>query len=82
MIKLMTVRKERREVYRVLVGKAVGDNLEDKDVDARLILDRTLQSELEGCGLDSSCCVQGQAAGFCGHGNEPSDAIKCREVVD
>jgi len=40
------------------------------------------REDLEGCGLDSSGHVQGQAAGSCEHGNEPSDAIKCRNVFD
>jgi hypothetical protein len=35
-----------------------------------------------GCGLDSFGSGQGQVAGSCEHGNEPSGSIKYGEFLD
>ena len=35
-----------------------------------------------GCGLDLSGSGQGQVAGTCEYGNEPSGSIKCGEFLD
>jgi hypothetical protein len=34
------------------------------------------------CGLDASASGQGPVAGFCEHGNEPSDPVEGREFLD
>jgi hypothetical protein len=37
---------------------------------------------MTGCGLDRAGSRQGQVAGTCECGNEPSDSIKCGESLD
>ena len=72
-----------RGVYRVLVGKPVGNRplgglrrtWEDNNK-------MDLQELGRGNGLDWSDSGQGQVAGTCECGNEPSSSIKCGEFLD
>ena len=59
-----------------------GDHLENPDVNDRLILKWILDKWDEGHELDRSGSGQGQVAGSCECGNEPSGSIKCGEFVD
>jgi hypothetical protein len=45
-------------------------------------VDKLLLMMVWGCGLDSFGSGQGQVAGSCEHGNEPSGSIKCGEFLD
>jgi hypothetical protein len=56
-----------------------GDHLEETGVDGRIIL-KWIFERLDGGGghgLDQSGSGQGQVAGFCECGNEPSGFVKC-----
>ena len=58
------------------------DHLEDPGVDGRIILRWIFRNWDGGNGLDWSDWGQGQVAGSCDCGNEPSGYIKCGEFVD
>jgi hypothetical protein len=74
---------DRRGAYRVLVrNPRERGHLEDPGVDGRIILKWILEKWDGGHGLYRSCSGQGQVAGFCECGNEPSDSIKCGEFLD
>ena len=74
---------ERRGVYRVLVGKPEGKR---PLVRPRHIWEDNIKMELQemGCkGMDWIDLPQdGQVAGTCKFGNEPSGSIKCGEFLD
>jgi hypothetical protein len=73
---------ERREVFRVLVGKpGVRDNFGDPGVDGRIIL-RWIFQEVGCVGMDWIELPQGHLAGTCECGDEPSGSIKCGEFFD
>jgi len=55
--------------------------LEDPGVDGRIILRWIFRKWDVGYGLDRSGSGQGQVAGTCECGNEPSVSIKCREFL-
>ena len=74
---------ERRNIYRVLVGKPEGKRpLEDPGVDERIILRCIFRSGMWGHVLDQSGLEQGQVAGTCECGNEPSGSTKCVGFLD
>jgi hypothetical protein len=54
-------------------------NLDDLDVNGRIILKYILRNRL--CGLNSSGSGQGPVAGSCEHGNEPSGFVKARNLL-
>jgi len=57
--------------------------LGDPDIDGRIILRWIFRKwEAQGYGLDQAGSGQGQMAGTCESGNEPSGSIKCREFLD
>jgi hypothetical protein len=56
--------------------------LEDLGIDMRIILNGSLRSGMGSCGLDCSGLGEGQMAGICECGNEPSVSIKCRKFLD
>jgi len=58
------------------------DHLEDPGVDWRIILRWIFRKWDGGHGLDRSGSRQGQVAGTCKCGNEPSGTIKCGEFLD
>ena len=75
---------ERRDVYRDLLGKR-----EEKRPLARpkITWEYNIKMGLQevGCrgyGLDQAVPGQGQMAGACQRGNEPSGSIKCWEFFD
>ena len=75
---------ERRDVYRVLVGKPEGKKPFGRP---RLRWEDNIKMDLQevGCGghgLDRSGLGKGQVAGTCECGNEPSGSIKYREFLD
>jgi hypothetical protein len=59
-----------------------GDYLKDPAIDGKVILKWILKQWDGGHGLDRSGSGQGQVAGSCECGNEPSGSIKCREFLD
>ena len=74
---------ERRGAYRVLVKKRKGRNhLKDRSVDGRIKLKRIFEKLNRGHELDRSGSGQGQVAGCCESGNEPSVSIKCWEFLE
>jgi len=73
---------EKRGVYRIWWGNLTErDNLEDPGTDGRIILRWIFRSRMWGQGLDRAASVQGQVAGSCKCGNEPSGSIKWREFL-
>ena len=58
------------------------DHLGDPGVDGRIILDGSSGSGMLGYGLDRAALGQGQVAGSCEYGNEPSGFTKCGEFLD
>ena len=56
------------------------DHLGDQGVDGRII--RIFRKWDVGYGLDQDGSGQGQVAGTCECGNEPSGCIKCGEFLD
>jgi hypothetical protein len=69
---------EKRNAYTILVGNPEGKNhWEDQDVAGWTILKWILDS-MGWYGLDR----YGPVEGSCEHGNEPSDSIKCSEVLE
>jgi hypothetical protein len=59
-----------------------GDHLKDPDVDGGIILKRIFKKWDGRHGLDRSGSEQGNLAGSCECGNEPSGLIKCGEFID
>ena len=59
----------------------VGDHSEHPDVDGKIILKWIFEKWI-GHGLDRSGSGQGQMAGCCECGNEPSCSTKCVEFLD
>jgi len=57
------------------------DHWGDLDVDGRIIL-RWIFGKWEGWRLDEVGSGQGQMAGTCKYGDEPSGSIKCGEFLD
>ena len=58
------------------------DQLEDPDLDGRIILKRIFKKWGGGHGLDLSGSGYGQVAGSCECGNEPLGSIKRGEFLD
>jgi hypothetical protein len=58
------------------------NHLGDPGVDGRIILIWIIRKWDVGYGPDRSTPGQGQEAGTCAYGNEPSGSIKCREFLD
>jgi hypothetical protein len=60
-----------------------GDHLEDPGVDVRIIL-KWIFERLDGVAWTGSISGsgQGQVAGSCVYGDEPSGSIKCREFLE
>jgi hypothetical protein len=48
----------------------------------RIILEWILRKKEGSCGLDVSVKGEGQVAGCCEYGNEPSGSIKGRELLN
>ena len=74
---------DKRGAYSVLVGKCEGkSHLKDLGIVGRIILKWIFKmwDEEAWAGLIGS--GQGQVAGACECGNEPSGSITCREFVD
>jgi hypothetical protein len=72
-----------RGAYRALAGKPEeGDHLEDAGVDGRIILKWIFERLGWGRRLDWSGSGQGQVAGSCVYGDEPSGSIKCGEFLE
>jgi hypothetical protein len=59
-----------------------GDHLEDPSVDGRIILKWIFERLDGGHRLDRSGSGQGQVAGCCEYGDEPSGSIKCGEFLE
>jgi len=75
---------ERRGVYRALVGKPEGKRQLERP---RRIWKNNINMELQdegwgGHGPDRAGSGQGQVAGTCECGNEPSGSINCGEFLD
>jgi hypothetical protein len=73
-----------RGIYRVLVGKPGGggrDNVEDPDIDGRIILRLIFRKWDVGVWTGSSWLRIGTGVCNCDCGNEPSGAIKCGEFL-
>jgi hypothetical protein len=72
-----------RGVYRVLVGKPEGKRTLGRP---RRRWDDKLKVGVKGVGCGSMDCTElaqdRQVAGTCKCGNEPSDCIKCGEILD
>jgi len=69
---------ERRGVHRVWWGNLrERDNLGDPGLDGRIILRWIFMKWDVGYRLDRASSGQGQVAGTCECGNEPSDSMKC-----
>jgi hypothetical protein len=65
------------------VGKTERKNhFEGPGIDERMILDGSSGSGTWVYGLDRCGSGQGQVADNCACGNEPSDSIKCGELVN
>jgi hypothetical protein len=58
------------------------DHLEDSGVDGRIIFRRIFRKWDIVLWTESSLSGQGQVAGTCECGNEPSGSIKCGEFLD
>ena len=58
------------------------DHLEDAGVDGRVIVSWIFRKWDVGHGLDRCGLGQGQVAGTCECGNEPSGSIKCGKILD
>jgi hypothetical protein len=74
--------RERRDVYRVLVGKPEGKRPLARPRSRR---ENNIKMDLQevGCGgMDWIELAQGQVAGTCECGNEPSGSVKCEEFLD
>ena len=75
--------RERRDVYRVLVGKPDGKRpLEEPVVDEKIILIWIFRKWNVGQGLDRAGSGLVQVADTCECGNVPSGSIKCGEFLD
>jgi hypothetical protein len=59
-----------------------GNHLEEPGIDGRIILKWFIEKWDVGNGLDRSGSGQGQVAGCCECGNEPSCPIKCGEFLE
>jgi hypothetical protein len=69
----------KRNAYRVLVEKPEGKRpLEDRDVGGRIILKRILENRIEWYLLED----RDRVVASCEHSNEPSQSIKCWEVLE
>ena len=74
---------ERRGIHRVLEGKPGGKRpLGRTELDVRIILKWVFSKWGTRHGLDQTCSGQGQVAGTCECGNEPSGSVKCGEFLD
>ena len=75
--------RERRGVYRVLVGNLrERDHLGDPGIDGWIIM-RWIFSKLDVVVWTGSSWLRtGTKAGTCECSNEPSDSIKCGEFLD
>jgi hypothetical protein len=58
------------------------DHLEDPGIDGRIVLRWIIKKWDVGHGLDQAGSGQGQVAGTCDCGNEPSGPIKHKEFLD
>ena len=75
---------KRRYMYRVLVGKPEGKRPLERP---RRRWEDNIKMDLQGIGLwgyglDRAGSGQGQVAGNCEWGNEPSGSVNCREFLD
>jgi hypothetical protein len=71
-----------RNAYKRFLGKPEGKIAVGKPtVDGRIILEWILGNRVGSCGLGSSGSGQGQVAGCCEHGKEPSGSIKSDEFL-
>ena len=71
----VTRQGEKTNAYRILVEKTKENNLEDLDVDGKIIL-KLILTRIEGCGSDPSGSGDGPAMGSCEYDNEPLDSTK------
>jgi hypothetical protein len=63
-------------------GLKGGDHYEDLGIDGRITLRWILGKLGLGMWIGFIGSGQGQVAGCCEHGDEPSDSIKCGEFLD
>ena len=79
----LVARMGRRGVYRVL-GRNLRerDNLENRSVNGKKISRWIFKRGDVGHGLDRCGSGQGQVAGTCECGNEPSGSLRCGKFLD
>jgi hypothetical protein len=71
---------DKRNAYRLLVGKPVGKRPLGRP---RCRWMDNIKMDLRKRGWDSMDCIDlGPVEGFCEHGPEPSGAIKCWDVLE
>jgi hypothetical protein len=73
--------REKRNAYRILVGKPEGKRPLGRPR-RRWVDSIKLRERMGWYGLDRSGLGQGPVEGSCEHGDEPSDSIKCWEVLE
>jgi hypothetical protein len=76
--------EEKRNAYRILVGKPEGkDHWEDQDVDGWTLLKWILERSDGMVWIGMMWLrIEGPVKDSCEHGNEPSGSIKCCEIPE